>query len=230
MLIRKHFVTAIYDYHEIIKDSIHVPGTYFLKLTIGHVTLVAITGATISYWYPLTTHILSGIATCMKIKDQLVNSAARAWLQSSLMGSWYSQESVSFSWGTHCHILSHNNEWWGVVVFRNLYNGHQDDKPYWGVRKCHCRKSFFIYDLQCFPSQLLIVVLFFWQVCVKNRSMLLYCFFYIDDNTLSDKFFIGLFFQSVHEAMLAAGHGHMDKSFTYSCNIRYLELQDSTWF
>ena len=58
--------------------------------------MVAITGATILYWYPLTTHILSGIATCVKIKDPLVNSAARAFLQSSPMGSWYSQEPVSF--------------------------------------------------------------------------------------------------------------------------------------
>ena len=147
--------------HEIIHDSIHAPGTYSLKFATGHITLVAITGATILYWYPLTTHTLSGITTCMKIKDAMVNSAARAWMQSSLMGFWYSQEPVSFL----SYTLLHNNEWWGMAAFSDLCNGHQDDKPFWGVRKCNCRKTFFIYNVQYFPSQLLIIVLFFWQVC-----------------------------------------------------------------
>ena len=45
------------------------------------------------------------------------------------------------------YTLSHNNEWWGVAVFSNHCNDYQDDKPYWGDRKCHCRKSFFIYNV-----------------------------------------------------------------------------------
>ena len=51
--------------------------------------------------------------------------------------------------------------------------------------------------------------------------------FQTDNNTLkSDQFFIGLFIQSLHETMLVAGHGHMDKSFTYSSNIRYFKLHN----
>ena len=50
------------------------------------------------------------------------------------------------------YTLSHNNEWIGLAAFSSLRNGHQDDKPYWGVRKYHSRKSSFVCDVHFFPS------------------------------------------------------------------------------
>ena len=102
--------------------------------------LVTITGATILFWYSLTTHILSSIITCMNIKDLLVNSAVRAWLQSSPMGSWVPQETLPFLWFTHCYITMNDEGCLHQVMM----------PPGWQAllrsQKSHYHKSFFIYN------------------------------------------------------------------------------------
>ena len=98
----------------------HTGSEIIVRLKIQYMYLVHIlwniTGATVLYWSSITTHILSGITTCMKIKNQMVNSAAGAWLQSSPMGSWYWQEPISFFLFTHCHITMDDEGWLHLVA------------------------------------------------------------------------------------------------------------------